>query len=154
MHPFSSCDHSLSLCAVREWCGKWQIHLQPKDIADRDTILTDIHNLCDTMRMIAVASIALLAERQALSQHTSNLSLKNSTLSRDEVRASDSSFVEVPPAHHTHTHTHTHSTLQSSLQLKSKYPMHTHTSTVCYGFDTVVFWFVGHLLLCFVNAFQ
>lgn len=50
---------------VHNWCAKWQIHLQLKDIADEATILNDLHSLCDTTRMTAIASISLLAEQEA-----------------------------------------------------------------------------------------
>ncbi len=52
---------------VHEWRKKWQLHLQLKDVASHNSILLDLQNVCDTIRMLAVTSIALLAEQQALS---------------------------------------------------------------------------------------
>ena len=68
----ATCIQTLPLClyshTVHNWCAKWHIHLQLKDIADEANILSDMHNLCDTTRMIAVASIALLAEQEAITE--------------------------------------------------------------------------------------
>lgn len=54
--------------AVHNWCTKWHVHLQLKDIAEEENILSDMHSLCDTTRMITIASIALLAEQEAITE--------------------------------------------------------------------------------------
>ena len=59
---------SLSLSLVHEWHKKWQLHLQLKDVADHNSILADLQNVCETTRMLAITSIALLAEHRALSE--------------------------------------------------------------------------------------
>ncbi len=65
---------------VHEWRVKWQIHLQLKDVATRDVILSDLRNLCDITRMIALVSVALLAENRSSSSSELKLSPSRSIL--------------------------------------------------------------------------
>ena len=50
---------------MQEWCTKWQILIQPSDIKGEESILEDLHNLCDNTKMFAVAAVAYLARRNA-----------------------------------------------------------------------------------------
>ena len=62
-----------SIFIVHEWCNKWQLHLQLKDVKDQRGILNDMHSLCDNTKMFAITSVALLAENEAIS-HTKSQS--------------------------------------------------------------------------------
>ena len=50
---------------VQEWCTKWEIHVPLGDIKGEESILDDLHNLCDNTKMVAIAAVAHLARLAA-----------------------------------------------------------------------------------------
>lgn len=66
-----------SFLIVQEWCTKWQIHVQLSDIKGEESILDDLHNLCDNTKMFAIASVAQLARHRAIIKSKSSLRLSS-----------------------------------------------------------------------------
>ncbi len=50
---------------MKEWSQQWKLHIRLKEIEDDDALLVDMIKLCENSRMLAVASVAVLAENEA-----------------------------------------------------------------------------------------
>lgn len=50
---------------MQEWCTKWEIHVPLGDIKGEESLLDDLHNLCDNTKMVAIAAVAHLAKLSA-----------------------------------------------------------------------------------------
>ena len=73
---------------MQEWCSKWQIHIQLGDVRGEDSILDNLHNLCDNTKMFAIASVAQLARRHTIAKAKSSKSSLLLSLSQSRSTAS------------------------------------------------------------------
>ena len=65
---------------MQEWCTKWEIHVPLGDIKGEESLLDDLHNLCDNTKMVAIAAVAHLAKLSAtVKSKSSKSSLELST---------------------------------------------------------------------------
>ena len=67
---------------MQEWCTKWQILVQPSDLKGEESVLDDLHNLCDNTKMFAIATVAYLARISATVKSKSSKSSLQLNLSQ------------------------------------------------------------------------
>ena len=83
----------IPLSTVQEWCTKWEIHVPLGDIKGEESLLDDLHNLCDNTKMVAIAAVAHLARLSATIKSKASKSSLQLSLSQSQSNAT----VTCPP---------------------------------------------------------